>query len=215
MSEFKRENRYIVIKLNQMPRDTLNYLECSFRQRGIPQLEGAVVVESDWPEYEPVWQMIERRTTGQPAVSAAEELDAVLHWRGKHAAAIKERDALQTLLTAADERADVLEGLLRTSLVAMTRIYSAGRDFIVGAGSDCDSVELMMENDPTAREIRAALKPAESSGKPCACPGCDSPRRANSPFCVSHRSAKSRTRGQDPLTAEGLEWLMQNDGLQQ
>lgn len=71
-----------------------------------------------------------------------------------------ERDALQALLTAADERADVLEGLLRTSLVAMSRIYSAGRDFIVGAGSDCDSVELMMENDPTAREIRAALKPA-------------------------------------------------------
>ncbi len=66
---------------------------------------------------------------------------------------------LQALLTAADEREDVLEGLLHTSLVAMSRIYSAGRDFIVGAGSDCDSVELMMENDPTAREIRAALKP--------------------------------------------------------
>lgn len=72
---------------------------------------------------------------------------------------VAERDALQQRLTAADDRADVLEGLLRTSLVAMSRIYSAGRDFIVGAGSDCDSVELMMENDPTAREIRAALKP--------------------------------------------------------
>jgi hypothetical protein len=49
----------------------------------------------------------------------------------------------------------------------MTRIYSAGRDFIVGAGSDCDSVELMMENDPTAREIRAALKPAEAPRNQC------------------------------------------------
>lgn len=78
-----------------------------------------------------------------------------------------ENSALQALLTAADERADVLEGLLRTSLVAMTRIYSAGRDFIVGAGSDCDSVELMMENDPTAREIRAALKPAEGPRNQC------------------------------------------------
>ena len=31
-----------------------------------------------------------------------EELDAVLFWRGKHAVAIKERDALQQRLTAAD-----------------------------------------------------------------------------------------------------------------
>lgn len=77
-----------------------------------------------------------------------------------------ERDALQALLTAVDKRADVLEGLLRTSLLAMNRIYTAGRDFIVGAGSDCDSVELMMENDPTAREIRAALKPAEDRNEP-------------------------------------------------
>lgn len=31
-----------------------------------------------------------------------EELDAVLHWRGKHAQAIRERDALQLRLNAAD-----------------------------------------------------------------------------------------------------------------
>ncbi len=73
------------------------------------------------------------------------------------------KNELQQRLTAADERADVLEGLLRTSLLAMSRIYEAGRDFIVGTGSDCDSVELMMENDPTAREIRAALKPADTA----------------------------------------------------
>ncbi|WP_449103579.1 hypothetical protein [Pseudomonas veronii] len=42
-------------------------------------------------------------------MTAAEELAAVLHWRSKHAVAIKERDALQQRLTAADERADVLE----------------------------------------------------------------------------------------------------------
>ena len=83
---------------------------------------------------------------------------------GEYDRAVNKVDALQALLTAADERADVLEGLLRTSLLAMSRIYEAGRDFIVGAGSDCDSVELMMENDPTAREIRAALKPAEGGG---------------------------------------------------
>ena len=90
-------------------------------------------------------------------------------------------------LTAADERADVLEGLLRTSLVAMTRIYSAGRDFIVGAGSDCDSVELMMENDPTAREIRAALKPAEPAKEGHVCTGCGNKGwTANCKECVPY-----------------------------
>ena len=37
-----------------------------------------------------------------------EELDAVLHWRGKHAQAIRERDALQLRLNAADQRIDEL-----------------------------------------------------------------------------------------------------------
>lgn len=83
-------------------------------------------------------------TTPAVKVTAAEELDTVLHWRTKHAQAIKERDGLQislntadqsidelnaaisrrthrvreleALLTAADERADVLEGLLREAV---------------------------------------------------------------------------------------------------
>ena len=119
-----------------------------------------------------------------------------------------ERDALQALLTAADERADTATSLIQ-------RIV-ANFDTEIEFHEDVEPNDL--EHDQVLAEMRvflAALKPAESSGKPCACPGCDSPRRANSPFCVSHRSAKSRTRGQDPLTAEGLEWLMQNDGLQQ
>ena len=39
-------------------------------------------------------------------IQTVEELDAVLHWRGKHAQAIRERDALQARLTAADEELD-------------------------------------------------------------------------------------------------------------
>lgn len=38
-------------------------------------------------------------TTPALKVTAAEELDAVLHWRNKHAQAIRERDALQCKLT--------------------------------------------------------------------------------------------------------------------
>ncbi|MBP5968680.1 hypothetical protein [Pseudomonas iridis] len=41
-----------------------------------------------------------------------EELDAVLHWRGKHAQAIRESDALQLRLNVADQRIDELEGQL-------------------------------------------------------------------------------------------------------
>ncbi len=41
-------------------------------------------------------------------IQTIEELDAVLHWRNKHAIAIKERDALQLRLNAADQRIDQL-----------------------------------------------------------------------------------------------------------
>lgn len=47
-------------------------------------------------------------TTPALKVSGAEELEAVLHWRGKHAQAIRERDALQLRLNAADQRIDEL-----------------------------------------------------------------------------------------------------------
>ncbi|CRN02157.1 hypothetical protein [Pseudomonas sp. 34 E 7] len=126
-------------------------------------------------------------------IQTVEELDAVLHWRGKHAQAIRERDALQQRLTAANERNDLAIDLIRRA-----------RAVIEGGGwADLE------------RDIAKFFKPADGDGKPCACPGCDSARRASSPFCVAHRSAKSRTRAQDPLTAEGLEWLMQGDGNQQ
>ncbi|AIB40815.1 hypothetical protein [Pseudomonas sp. WCS374] len=45
-------------------------------------------------------------------IKTVEELDAVLHWRRKHALAIKERDALQHRLTAADEREDAAIALV-------------------------------------------------------------------------------------------------------
>ena len=55
-------------------------------------------------------------TENKPAapVIAAEELNAVLHWRGKHAQAIKERDALQQRLNAADQRIDELVSAVRS-----------------------------------------------------------------------------------------------------
>jgi hypothetical protein len=56
---------------------------------------------------------------------------------------IAEREALQVLLTAADERADVLKGLLRRT---STRLREGGR---IGW------------EDRAAERIESALKPAE------------------------------------------------------
>ena len=78
MSKFQREDRYIVIKmkdLNEACRTNIDWLDLNrfnavvnavrtHREKGgKPQLE-CVVVESDWPEYEPVWKMIEDRMNG-------------------------------------------------------------------------------------------------------------------------------------------------------
>ena len=75
-SDFVRERRYLVVKIT----DAKKYL--SPAELGIVELlatktalgrraEGkrdlrCVVVESDWPEYEPTWQAIERRMAQRP-----------------------------------------------------------------------------------------------------------------------------------------------------
>jgi uncharacterized coiled-coil protein SlyX len=41
-------------------------------------------------------------------IQTVEELDAVLHWRGKHAIAVRERDGLQLSLNTADQTIDDL-----------------------------------------------------------------------------------------------------------
>ena len=73
--EFKREPRYVVLKI----KDVLAHLSACEIDRlqefgekcadgrnseGKPPLN-AVVVEQDWPEFDLVWQMIEARMTGQ------------------------------------------------------------------------------------------------------------------------------------------------------
>ena len=81
--QFKREQRYFVVKV----KDAKEYLDAHQLEKlaeiadtisegrekdGIPAVE-CVVVESDWPEYEPTWKAIEARVTGaQPAPSIPE-----------------------------------------------------------------------------------------------------------------------------------------------
>lgn len=78
--EFKREDRYMVFKISDVVEhctkaEALHLARLYEIQRvgrkdaGKAELE-CVVVESDWPEYEPTWKAIEARVTGaQPAPS--------------------------------------------------------------------------------------------------------------------------------------------------
>lgn len=67
-NEFKREDRYIVIKRSDLKKVPVAYrshlVEPMFSLLShLPRRE-CLVIESDWPEYEPTWAAIEARTTG-------------------------------------------------------------------------------------------------------------------------------------------------------
>ena len=75
MSEFNREQRYVVVKINdinsaectQPERDAFNVLcdKVARHRAGVGKLPlECVVVEKDWPEYEPTWAAIQRRVEG-------------------------------------------------------------------------------------------------------------------------------------------------------
>lgn len=70
MSEFNRENRYIVIKrkdLNTIPFAALqSFLEHLGALTSFLPRREFVVVESDWPEYETVLAMLAARVEGRP-----------------------------------------------------------------------------------------------------------------------------------------------------
>jgi len=70
MSEFTREPRYIVIK-----RSDLNAIEHKllhdFIDQHLVKIRDCVVVEADWPEYEPTWKAIEKRCNPDSIKSAA------------------------------------------------------------------------------------------------------------------------------------------------
>ena len=84
-NEFMREERYIVFKIsdlgNSLKGDEIRKLAREYaehRQRLRKKPLECVVVEKDWPEYEPTWKAIEARVTGaQSAPSIHEFTDAM------------------------------------------------------------------------------------------------------------------------------------------
>lgn len=65
--EFEREERYIVVKRKNLDALDERLLRELLGELSIPIVDCAVV-EADWPEYEPVWQMIEDRVSGKPSL---------------------------------------------------------------------------------------------------------------------------------------------------
>lgn len=74
--EFQRENRYTVLKISDIvealdPDEKTTLIELEEKIDRYRKAEGkvsleCVVVESDWPEYEPTWKAIECRVVGVP-----------------------------------------------------------------------------------------------------------------------------------------------------
>lgn len=82
---FQRETRYYTIKRKHLSAIQETALRAHLARLNIGTVD-CVVVESDWPEYETVWQMIEDRVTGRtrPAIPAdvAEEAAKAICERG-------------------------------------------------------------------------------------------------------------------------------------
>ena len=155
---FRREDRYLVIKISKLhphPHFRTKQISAITDSAYGDALVDCVVVEKDWPEYEPVWQMIERRVIG--ATGEQLEVVAVINEEGEHfketvvehLPAIDrlpvgtelvdrahvtrlqaERDALQQRLNAADQRIDELtakpSNLERQRLTEIVERYPNG-----------------------------------------------------------------------------------------
>ena len=129
VKKFERENRYIVIKRSDLKKVPVNYRSTMITPMfnllpHLPRRE-CVVVESDWPEYEIVWAMIEHRMGGNPVpdfdrIKAENEaLQLLLNNRDdlddQLTSLEQRRYAEQQAREAAERRVEELAGLLRQS----------------------------------------------------------------------------------------------------
>lgn len=66
---FKREERYVVIKIKDMDSYQCAALDIQMQRMAI-KTRKCVVVESDWPEYELVWKVIKDRVVKDKATGS-------------------------------------------------------------------------------------------------------------------------------------------------
>lgn len=82
-AKFVREERYIVIKEKDLEclgiegksylSGILDKIRNERIKRGADPKLKCVVIEEDWPEYEPVWRMLEKRMTKPTPVAALDD----------------------------------------------------------------------------------------------------------------------------------------------
>lgn len=76
MSDFEREERYIVIKRKHLDEPSEAALRCVMAGLDVDTVE-CVVVESDWPNYEHVWETVEQVANGAWQAARAQGGEAV------------------------------------------------------------------------------------------------------------------------------------------
>lgn len=177
MTEFKREDdRYVVLKrsdLEKIPskRAVRFFYEelalISARSCRIPQRK-FLVIESDWPEFEPAYKMIEARVTGQPteveqlrslSVSSI-MLDVVPGEDGMgeevYAKSVAE---VELVLTALYDKVDLLEEKLAKALEQVELERSLAETMRVQKE---DFMRLSDERAQKAKQLKSLLKVVSS-----------------------------------------------------
>ncbi|UAB76998.1 hypothetical protein INR77_09070 [Erythrobacter sp. SCSIO 43205] len=113
-AEFQREERYIVVKRKHLVPEIERQLRNFLAQCCVGTVE-CVVVESDWPEYEQVWAMIEARCTGKPLPTVT---------------------ALQAQLAERDAEIERLRNYAREVSIAFTAVSGGGSEMFTRIGDD-------------------------------------------------------------------------------
>jgi len=119
----------------------------------------------------------------EPHQGEVERLRSVLgEAKGEYDRSANRVKQLQADLTALDEKLDRTQDLLRSMVYDYRSVVQAGYDKITGLGSDCDSVDKMLADNPHYQKALALLIPdlesrPEERGTPETepCSGCGTP----------------------------------------
>lgn len=159
---FQREARYIVIKRAHLLTEQSGPLGNTIHDLDITTID-CVVVEKDWPEFEPVWGMIEARVEGYPVPDeqVLEDIigDAIgdsfdMDWQA--------RDGAKAVIQALKEEGVIVNGAHAATLLAQLKIAKRHLDGMAafigkanrGEFSGCYQLEALGEDMPA---INAAI----------------------------------------------------------
>lgn len=143
MIEFKKEHRYYVFKRKNLTKNMADHIRPLTDNIWCPE---CVVVESDWPEYEIVWSMIQARVEGKPTI--------IMELQAENAA---------TLVTLSDARGRNRDLLSRATSAEAERdaLIKAARKVVAARDNDNrpHAGDLFPVDLPDAIEGMAALLP--------------------------------------------------------